>query len=282
MYCKNCQKDVSPVGNDCPECGATIVQEEKTAGVWGGDSLIQNLSESASSNTAEAVPVNKSVGFAEAISLMFKNYFNFSGRACKSEYWWAFLFNVIVSAAIGGLGVVFAPIALLSIALAIPALSLAVRRLHDIGKNGWNILLGLIPIAGLIILIVYFVKDSDGDNRWGTVEKNTIDSVSESLEEKIYRLSQEHEPRNVSDPEGKKIVDVALSRIIPTYSPSQDLAKAIMLCDPHQIKDNIQAMDKDSLLIIVKGFRSHIDMGEDRNAIDMVKKNVINTLKEKL
>ncbi len=281
MYCKHCQKEVTPAGRSCPECGTVIVELEKTMGAWDGGSLSVNPTAASSANLS-AVPVNKKVGFGKAIKLMFKNYFNFSGRASKSEFWWAFLFNMIVSTVITGLASFLPPVAILSLGLMIPGLSLSVRRLHDIGKNGWNILLGLIPLAGMIILIVYFVKDSDGDNRWGKVETQSAPTAAESEEERIYRLSQEHEPRNINTPEGKKIVDQALGSIIPTYSGSENLASAIMLCNPLDIKANVRATDKDTLLIIIKGLRSHIDMGEDANTIDMIQKYVISVLKEQL
>lgn len=113
-------------------------------------------------NGAGAAP--KSVSFGEAIKLFFVNYVNFTGRSTKSEYWWAVLFNVLVSlgtAWIPGVGM------LVSLAFLIPGLSLCIRRLHDIGKSWVWYLMGLIPLAGFIILIVFFCKDSDGDNQWG-------------------------------------------------------------------------------------------------------------------
>ena len=89
---------------------------------------------------------------------------NFTGRSTRSEYWWAFLFTTLV-----GIVVSYIPVvgALLLVALYIPGLSISVRRLHDIGKSWTFLLMGLIPIAGAIILIINFCKESDGDNQWG-------------------------------------------------------------------------------------------------------------------
>ena len=56
---------------------------------------------------------------------------------------------------------------LASLGLFLPSLSLSVRRLHDIGKPGVYLLMGLIPFAGGIILLVYFCTASDGGNQWG-------------------------------------------------------------------------------------------------------------------
>lgn len=111
---------------------------------------------------------SRSVSFGEAIKLFFVNYVNFSGRASKSEYWWAFLFNIIISTVLA-----FIPFVgeVLVLGLLIPGISVGVRRLHDVGRNGTYLFMGLIPIAGAIILIIEFCKDSTGDNQWGSSEK---------------------------------------------------------------------------------------------------------------
>ena len=61
------------------------------------------------------------------------------------------------------------------LAIIIPGLAVGVRRLHDIGKSGWNCLIGLIPFFGWIILLVWFCKDSQaGKNKWGSNPKTMI------------------------------------------------------------------------------------------------------------
>lgn len=107
----------------------------------------------------------KRVSFGEAIKLYFKNYVNFTGRSTASEYWWSFLFQVLVC---------MIPIVgqFVALALIIPSLSISVRRLHDTGKPWYYMFMGLIPIAGLIILIIQYCKESDGDNAWGPAAKN--------------------------------------------------------------------------------------------------------------
>lgn len=113
-------------------------------------------------NTTARPP--QSVSFGEAIKLYFQNYVNFEGRATKSEYWFAFLFVFLVN-----LAVVWIPVIgqIASLAFILPSLSIAVRRLHDTGKSWVYLLFGLIPLAGFIILIVFYCADSDGDNQWG-------------------------------------------------------------------------------------------------------------------
>lgn len=110
------------------------------------------------------VPTDGKVGFGDAIKYFFLNYVKFSGRASKSEFWLAVLFNIIVSTVAS-----FIPYAsyVVTLAFLLPGLSLTIRRLHDIGKDWYWIFMSLIPLAGFIIMIVYCCKDSEGDNQWG-------------------------------------------------------------------------------------------------------------------
>ena len=111
----------------------------------------------------------KSVSFGGAIKLFFVNYVNFRGRSTASEYWWAFLFTSLVSLCTSWIPVVGELVAL---GILLPGLSLGIRRLHDTGKSWTYILMGLIPIAGAIILIIQYSKASDVDNKWGPAAKD--------------------------------------------------------------------------------------------------------------
>lgn len=114
-----------------------------------------------------------------------KQYADFSGRARRKEYWMFVLFNMIFSIVamildnILGLtagelpyGVFYC---LYVLAVLIPGLAVAVRRLHDVGTSGWMILIALIPIAGAIWLLVFMVSDSNsGENEYGPNPKEVI------------------------------------------------------------------------------------------------------------
>ncbi|MCH5245682.1 MAG: DUF805 domain-containing protein [Muribaculaceae bacterium] len=107
-----------------------------------------------------------------------KNYVNFSGRARRSEYWYFALFNAIISIVLTLVGNMIDPSVgkglsyLYALAVFLPGLGVAIRRMHDIGKSGWYLLLSLIPIVGCIILIIWFCKDSQpGENNWGANPK---------------------------------------------------------------------------------------------------------------
>ena len=125
--------------------------------------------------------------FQEAISSVFSNYANFSGRARRSEYWYFCLFNIIVSMILSLLMKLTAGSVMFnlfriadvvySLAVLIPGLAVAWRRLHDIGRSGAWYLLLLVPIVGVIVLIVWFCKDSQpGVNQYGPCPKDFIQS----------------------------------------------------------------------------------------------------------
>ncbi len=108
----------------------------------------------------------------------FKKYATFSGRAQRKEYWYFFLFNLIISIVLGVIGdfiSTFAGIAIVVsffLILFIPSLAVSVRRLHDTGKNGWMILIQVIPFIGLIwFLILMMIDSSPGENEYGSNPK---------------------------------------------------------------------------------------------------------------
>ncbi len=120
------------------------------------------------------------MGFLEAIKSGFQNYANFSGRAPRSAYWWWTLFSLLIAIiasvvdlvlfpdltmAMGGIGPIYIGVL---IVLFLPGLSVSVRRLHDIGRSGWWLLIFLIPFVGFIVLIIWFAsKGEEGANKYG-------------------------------------------------------------------------------------------------------------------
>ena len=107
-----------------------------------------------------------------------KKYAVFSGRARREEFWMFFLFNIIVSGAIGGVagilaamlhspGVVGIIIAIYSLAMLIPSIAVSIRRMHDIGRSGWWI---IVPVVHLVFL---FLDSQPGENEYGSNPKAT-------------------------------------------------------------------------------------------------------------
>jgi len=113
-----------------------------------------------------------------------KKYAVFAGRARRRELWSFVLCNVLISIALGIIDYVtgtFHPAggtgllqALYGLAVLIPNIAVSVRRLHDINRSGWWLFIGLIPIIGSIILLIFVLKDSQpGENQYGPNPKAT-------------------------------------------------------------------------------------------------------------
>ena len=127
MECPTCNHDNSNDAQFCGVCGSTLTTSTASAAGIGTDG-------------------GSTVGFGEAIGRGFSNYFTFSGRASRPEYWWWILFTLLIG---------WIPFA--SLVTLIPSLAVTSRRFHDIGKSGW---LQIIPWA---ILAVAFVSAGVGD-----------------------------------------------------------------------------------------------------------------------
>ena len=154
----------------CPQCGNDNPADAQFCGGCG-----VSLSASTVSGTRIASYESPMVSFPEAIKLGFKNYANFGGRATRAEYWWWLLFTVLAGIVLaivdtltltmgmfgdsGLLGFLF------ELAILVPSFALGVRRLHDINRTGWWLLLflGGFPIAAIgggILLVSFFLLDN--------------------------------------------------------------------------------------------------------------------------
>ena len=112
------------------------------------------------------------MGFQSAITTCLNKYVGFQGRAMRSEYWYFVLFIIIVDIVTYGIdaAILGRPIlySIAALALLLPSLAVSVRRLHDIDRSGWWLLISLVPLIGAILLIVWFcTKGSLGANRFG-------------------------------------------------------------------------------------------------------------------
>jgi len=112
------------------------------------------------------------MNFIESIQTCYKKFFDFSGRASKSEYWWFQLYNTILYILTfvfqNDLALLFS---ILVIANLIPVFAAGVRRVHDSNKSGWWILISFVPIAGLYIFVLLITDGSKGKNRFGPKPK---------------------------------------------------------------------------------------------------------------
>lgn len=115
---------------------------------------------------------------AEAISSCFRKYASFSGRAVRSEYWYWYLFAAIVLFVFGAIDRMLYPGPLemgpfsyvniaVVLALILPSLAVSVRRLHDIDRTGWWVLIGPTVIGTLVLLYWACLPGTPGPNRFG-------------------------------------------------------------------------------------------------------------------
>ena len=130
------------------------------------------------------------------LSVLKNKYADFNGRARRQEYWnyvlFLFLFIMAAyvimfvgiameSALISGLGTVI--LVVVALGTFIPSLAVAVRRLHDTNRSGWFYLIGLIPlIGGILLLVWYCTEGTHGDNDYGPDPKGSyeISNIGES------------------------------------------------------------------------------------------------------
>lgn len=113
-------------------------------------------------NPSEATTVN---GFVSAVKIALSRYADFTGRSTRAEYWWFFLFNFIVSLALGWIPFIGWAV---SVALLVPTLAVSWRRMHDIGKGGGWWFINFIPLVGTIVWIVWCCKPGESAaNRFG-------------------------------------------------------------------------------------------------------------------
>ncbi len=111
-----------------------------------------------------------------------KKYAVFNGRARRKEYWMFVLINFIVSIALGVVDGVLGTLSaetgmgllgtVYSLAVLIPGIAVSIRRLHDTGRSGWWLLIGLVPLVGAIVLIVFCAMEGHAEeNEYGANPK---------------------------------------------------------------------------------------------------------------
>lgn len=106
------------------------------------------------------------MNFQTAVTTCFKKYADFNGRARRSEYWWFALFCIVLQVVVSMISSLLANV--LVLALLLPSLAVGARRLHDINKTAWFLLLLLIPFIGaLILIIMYCLEGTKGPNQYG-------------------------------------------------------------------------------------------------------------------
>lgn len=102
-------------------------------------------------------------------------YADFNGRARRKEYWSFVLVNIIIGFVFGILGAILSLFTyigyIVSLALLLPGVAIGVRRLHDVGKSGWFLLIALIPFGAFYLLYLFVQEGTSGSNEFGANPK---------------------------------------------------------------------------------------------------------------
>jgi uncharacterized membrane protein YhaH (DUF805 family) len=110
------------------------------------------------------------MNFVDAVKSGFNKYVTFSGRAARSEFWYWTLFTIIVDVVtiildgMLGMGLISG---LASLALLLPSIAVGVRRLHDLDRTGWWLLIAFTGIGVILLLVWDCMKGTSGPNRFG-------------------------------------------------------------------------------------------------------------------
>ena len=103
--------------------------------------------------------------------VVLERYAKFDGRAGRGEFWWFVLANFLVVIVLAILiqisGIFWILYAGYALALLVPSIAVAIRRLHDTNKSGWWLLIGLIPFGGIVLLVFYILEGTNGPNDHG-------------------------------------------------------------------------------------------------------------------
>jgi uncharacterized membrane protein YhaH (DUF805 family) len=102
------------------------------------------------------------MNFQQAVQTCFRKYVEFSGRATRPEYWW-FILAYVASAVLAGFIHEFLYY-LVVLAFLLPLLAVGARRLHDVGRSAWFLLLGLVPVIGSLVLLYFMVQPSQPES----------------------------------------------------------------------------------------------------------------------
>lgn len=169
-FCEYCGSQLNDNEQFCPNCG------NKVAGNFGNTGNNSQYNNGNFNGNANNTEVNTNPFIKYYVDVFTKKYLLFDGRASRKEYWMFILFDILVGLGVSivdsiiGIDGVLA--GLYTLAIIIPSLAIAIRRLHDIGKSGFWYLISFIPLIGSIWLLILLCTQSQyGGNQYGDVPR---------------------------------------------------------------------------------------------------------------
>lgn len=151
-------------------------------------------------------PSELNASFGRAISNAFKYCWHYTGRSSRSEYWWFYLFELLIGIPTLGIGL---------LVCLFPALSLTIRRLHDSGRSGWNYLWCFLPIVGGLIVFIMLLMDSEHcENKYGGFKESNYTSPQPPVHAPKVPAAPVHTPQ---PPVMTNSVSAELTRLASLY-----------------------------------------------------------------
>lgn len=131
----------------------------------------------------------------EAVRQVYRKTFTWAGRATRAEFWWFLLLSMIVYVASIALSIgleTAVPALVWALAFVAPSLAVAARRLHDTDRTAAWLLLGIVPYAGIVLLVFYCLPGTPGLNRYGRPDPVAAASAHRKLGLRYHKMGEYH------------------------------------------------------------------------------------------